>query len=76
MWFPEIGLTERWLSSKRSASEREDKLEQMLLEGVRSGRGIEVGSTEWKELRKELADWCAYPNKYNHRYEAWRVTRD
>jgi len=27
----------------------------MLLEGVRSGRGIEVGSTEWKEFLKELA---------------------
>jgi antitoxin ParD1/3/4 len=34
----------------------EHKLEQMLLEGVRSGQGIEkVGSTEWKEFRKELA---------------------
>jgi antitoxin ParD1/3/4 len=33
----------------------EEKLERMLLEGVRSGRGIEIGSTEWKELRKELA---------------------
>jgi hypothetical protein len=52
-----------------------ETLEQMLLEG-RSGRGIEIGSKEWKESRKELADWCAYPNKYNHRYEAWRVTRD
>ena len=33
----------------------EKKLEQMLLEGVRSGRGIEVGSKEWKEFRKELS---------------------
>ena len=32
----------------------EEKLERMLLEGVRSGRGIEVGSKEWKEYRKEL----------------------
>jgi antitoxin ParD1/3/4 len=33
----------------------EEKLERMLLEGVRSGRGIEVGSKEWKEFRKELS---------------------
>ena len=33
----------------------EEKLEQMLLEGMRSGRGIEVGSKEWKEFRKELS---------------------
>jgi antitoxin ParD1/3/4 len=32
----------------------EQKLEQMLLEGVRSGRGMEIGSKEWKEFRKEL----------------------
>ena len=32
----------------------EEKLEQMLLDGVRSGRGMEVGSKEWKEFRKEL----------------------
>jgi Arc/MetJ-type ribon-helix-helix transcriptional regulator len=33
----------------------EEKLEQMLLEEVRSGRGIEIGSKEWKEFRKELS---------------------
>jgi antitoxin ParD1/3/4 len=33
----------------------EEKLERMLLDGVRSGRGIEVGSKEWKEFRKELS---------------------
>ena len=33
----------------------EEKLERMLLEGVRSGRGIEVGSKEWKEFRQELS---------------------
>ena len=32
----------------------EKKLEQMLLEGVRSGRGMEIGSKEWKKFRKEL----------------------
>jgi antitoxin ParD1/3/4 len=32
----------------------EQKLERMLLEGVRSGRGMEIGSKEWKEFRKEL----------------------
>jgi antitoxin ParD1/3/4 len=32
----------------------EQKLEQMLLEGIRSGRGMEIGSKEWKEFRKEL----------------------
>jgi antitoxin ParD1/3/4 len=32
----------------------EQKLEQMLLEGVRSGRGMEIGSKEWKEFRKRL----------------------
>jgi hypothetical protein len=33
----------------------EEKLKRMLLEGVRSGRGIEVGSKECKEFRKELS---------------------
>jgi antitoxin ParD1/3/4 len=33
----------------------EEKLERMLLEGVRSGRGIEVGSKEWKEFREKLS---------------------
>jgi antitoxin ParD1/3/4 len=32
----------------------EQKLERMLLEGVRSGRGMEIGSKEWKAFRKEL----------------------
>jgi antitoxin ParD1/3/4 len=32
----------------------EHKLEQLLLDGVRSGRGIEIGSREWKDFRKEL----------------------
>jgi uncharacterized protein (DUF433 family) len=32
----------------------EQKLEQMLLEGIRSQRGMEIGSTEWKEFRKRL----------------------
>ena len=32
----------------------EQKLEQMLLEGIQSGRGIEIGSKEWKEFRKSL----------------------
>ena len=32
----------------------EQKLEQMLLEGVRSGRGMEVGSTEWKKFWEEI----------------------
>jgi antitoxin ParD1/3/4 len=39
----------------------EEKLEQMLLVGVRSGRGIEVGSKEWKEFRKEL--WASVHTK-------------
>jgi antitoxin ParD1/3/4 len=45
----------RSLIRKDVRQREEDKLERMLLEGVRSGRGIEVGSTEWKEFRKELA---------------------
>jgi antitoxin ParD1/3/4 len=32
----------------------EQKLEQMLLEGIRSERGMEVGSKEWEEFRKRL----------------------
>ena len=32
----------------------EEKLERMLLEGVRSGRGIEVGSTEWEDFWEEI----------------------
>ena len=34
----------------------EQKLEQMLLEGIRSERGMEVGSKEWKEFRKRLVE--------------------
>ena len=30
------------------------KLEEMLLAGVRSGRGMEIGSKEWKEFRERL----------------------
>jgi antitoxin ParD1/3/4 len=32
----------------------EQKLEQMLLEGIRSERGMEVGSREWKGFRERL----------------------
>jgi antitoxin ParD1/3/4 len=32
----------------------EQKLEEMLLAGVRSERGMEVGSKQWKEFRKRL----------------------
>jgi hypothetical protein len=32
----------------------EKKLEQMLLEGVRSGRGIRVGSQEWDDFNNRL----------------------
>ncbi len=52
----------------------EKKLEQMLLEGVRSGRGMEIGSKEWKEFRKRLvaragtkqksSQNSGYPSKY------------
>jgi antitoxin ParD1/3/4 len=45
----------RSLIRKDVRQREEDKLERMLLEGVRSGRGIEIGSTEWEEFRKELA---------------------
>ena len=34
----------------------EQKLEQMLLEGIRSERGMQVGSKEWKEFRENLRD--------------------
>jgi hypothetical protein len=32
----------------------EQKLEQMLLEGVRSEREMEIGSKEWKQFRERL----------------------
>jgi antitoxin ParD1/3/4 len=32
----------------------EDKLERMLLEGVRSGRGIEIGSKEWESFWEDI----------------------
>jgi antitoxin ParD1/3/4 len=34
----------------------EQKLEQILLEGIRSERGMEVGSKEWEEFRKRLVE--------------------
>jgi hypothetical protein len=32
----------------------EQKLKQMLLEGVRSGRGMEIGSKEWKKFWEDI----------------------
>ncbi len=32
----------------------EQKLEQMLLEGIGSGRGMEIGSEEWKKFWEEI----------------------
>jgi hypothetical protein len=39
------------------------KLEQMLLEGIRSERGMEVGSKEWEEFRKRLVAQVKEENK-------------
>ncbi|MGC1951100.1 MAG: type II toxin-antitoxin system ParD family antitoxin [Gammaproteobacteria bacterium] len=36
--------------------QEEQKLEQMLLEGIRSERGMEVGSKEWKAFRERLGE--------------------
>jgi antitoxin ParD1/3/4 len=41
----------------------EKKLEQMLLEGIRSERGMEVGSKEWEEFRKRLVAQVKEENK-------------
>jgi antitoxin ParD1/3/4 len=44
----------RYLIRESVRMRAEQKLEHMLLNGVRSGRGIEIGSKAWKEFRKEL----------------------
>ena len=41
----------------------EKKLEQMLLEGIRSERGMEVGSKEWEEFRKRLVEQAKEKSK-------------
>jgi antitoxin ParD1/3/4 len=41
----------------------EKKLEQMLLDGINSGRGVQVGSKEWKEWRKRLLAEVKEKNK-------------
>lgn len=41
----------------------EQKLEQMLLVGVRSERGMEVGSKKWKEFRKHLVQQAKEKSK-------------
>jgi antitoxin ParD1/3/4 len=46
----------------------EQKLEQMLLEGLQSGRGMEIGSKEWKDFGKNL--WLGHrPNNQKQGYE-------
>jgi antitoxin ParD1/3/4 len=44
----------RSLIRKDVRQREEDKLERMLLEGVRSGRGIEVGSKEWDNFWEDI----------------------
>jgi antitoxin ParD1/3/4 len=44
----------RSLIRKDVRQREEDKLERMLLEGVRSGRGVEVGSKEWEDFWEEI----------------------
>jgi antitoxin ParD1/3/4 len=44
----------RSLIRKDVRQREEDKLERMLLEGVRSGRGIEIGSKEWETFWEDI----------------------
>jgi antitoxin ParD1/3/4 len=44
----------RSLIRKDVRQREEDKLERMLLEGVRSGRGIEIGSKEWEHFWEDI----------------------
>jgi antitoxin ParD1/3/4 len=44
----------RSLIRKDVRQREEDKLERMLLEGVRSGRGIEIGSKEWENFWEDI----------------------
>ena len=44
----------RSLIRKDVRQREEDKLERMLLEGVRSGRGIEIGSKEWEDFWEDI----------------------
>lgn len=40
---------------EKARRDEEQQLAQLLLAGVRSKRGVEVGSKEWREFRKQLA---------------------
>jgi antitoxin ParD1/3/4 len=55
----------RSLIRKDVLRREEQKLEQMLLDGVRSGRGMEIGSDEWREFTERLAQQArkAHPHK-------------
>lgn len=44
----------RSLIRKDVRQREEDKLERMLLEGVRSGRGVEIGSKEWDNFWEDI----------------------
>ncbi len=44
----------RSLIRKDVRQREEDKLERMLLEGVRSGRGVEIGSKEWDTFWEDI----------------------
>lgn len=41
----------------------EQKLQELLLAGVHSGRGMEIGSKEWMEFRKNLASQLSEAQK-------------
>ena len=42
----------------------QERLEQLLLEGVRSERGMEIGSKEWGDYRQTLRSQIAGENKH------------
>jgi hypothetical protein len=41
--------------TENTAKQEEEKLETLLLEGLRSEPGMEIGSEEWKKFRNGLA---------------------
>jgi hypothetical protein len=51
------------MNDDASRSEQE-RLEEMLLAGVRSERGMEIGSAEWEEYRERLRDQVKRENKH------------
>lgn len=65
-----MALSEKYHQAVRETMDEDlrrreqERLEQMLLAGVRSERGMEIGSKEWEEYRERLRSQVKGENKH------------